>query len=176
MAARRRILVVFAHPLPNNLSAFLKDVVTGGLAEAGHETDLIDLYADDFDARLLAAERTAFMKPGYAPPPDTADYSDRLKAADGSVFVFPHWWFRMPAILKGFFDRVFLPGIAFNPDPNGGRLIPLLQNIHTFVVVTTMGAPWWITALYAEPGPPPDQAGHRRCLQQGRSVPDALNI
>jgi putative NADPH-quinone reductase len=82
----------------------------------------------------------------------------------------------MPAILKGFFDRMFVPGTAFNPDPNGGRLIPLLQNIHTLVVVTTMGAPWWITELYAEPGPPPDQEGHRRCLQQDRPVPDALNV
>jgi len=148
MADRRRILVVFAHPLPDSLSASLKDAVIGGLAEAGHEVDLIDLYADDFDARLSAAERTAFMKPGYAPPPDTADYSDRLKAADGMVFVFPQWWFGMPAILKGFVDRVFVPGIAFNPDPDGGRLIPLLQNIRTLDVVTTTGSPWWITELY----------------------------
>jgi NAD(P)H dehydrogenase (quinone) len=148
MAGPRRILVVFAHPLSDSLSAVLKDAVTGGLADAGHEIDLIDLYADDFDARLSAAERTAFLKPGYAPPPDTADYCDRLKAADGIVFVFPQWWFGMPAILKGFVDRVFVPGIAFNPDPSGGRLIPLLQNIRTFDVVTTTGSPWWITELY----------------------------
>lgn len=89
MADHRRILVVFAHPLPDSLSASLKDTGTGGLAEAGHEVDLIDLYADGFDARLSAAEWAAFMKPGYAPPSDTADYSDRLKAADGIMFVFP---------------------------------------------------------------------------------------
>ena len=148
MADSRRILVVFAHPLSDSLSASLKDAVTGGLADAGHAVDLIDLYADDFDARLSAAERTAFMKPGYAPPPDAADYCARLKAADGIVFVFPQWWFGMPAILKGFVDRVFVPGVAFRPDPNGGRLIPLLQNIRTFDVVTTTGSPWWITELY----------------------------
>ncbi|MFT5485109.1 MAG: NAD(P)H dehydrogenase (quinone) [Paracoccaceae bacterium] len=148
MAVSRRILVVFAHPLSDSLSASLKDAVAGGLADAGHDVDLIDLYQDGFDARLSAAERTAFMKPGYAPPPDAAAYCDRLKAADGIVFVFPQWWFGMPAILKGFVDRVFVPGVAFRPDPDGGRLIPLLQNIQTFDVVTTTGSPWWITELY----------------------------
>lgn len=148
MAAPRRILVVFAHPLSDSLSAVLKEAVTDGLADAGHTADLIDLYADDFDARLSAAERTAFMKPGYTPPADSAGYCERLQAADGIVFVFPQWWFAMPAILKGFVDRVFVPGVAFKPDPNGGRLIPLLQNIHTFDVVTTTGSPRWITELY----------------------------
>lgn len=148
MAAPRRILVVFAHPLSDSLSAALKDAVTGGLTDAGHNVDLIDLYADDFDPRLSAWERTAFMKPAYQPPADSAAYCDRLKAADGIVFVFPQWWFDMPAILKGFVDRVFMPGVAFKPDPDGGRLIPLLQNIQTFDVVTTTGSPWWITELY----------------------------
>lgn len=148
MAEARRILVVFAHPLSDSLSAALKDAVTGGLADAGHTADLINLYANDFDARLSADERTAFMKPGYVPPTDSAGYCDRLQAADGVVFVFPQWWFAMPAILKGFVDRVFVPGVAFNPDPKGGRLIPLLQNIRTFDVVTTTGSPWWITELY----------------------------
>lgn len=148
MAGPRRILVVFAHPQSDSLSAALKDAVIGGLGEAGHEADLIDLYADDFDARLSTDERTAFMKPGYSPPADTIGYCDRLKAADGIVFVFPQWWFGMPAILKGFVDRVFVPGVAFNPDPRGGRLIPLLQNIQTFDVVTTTGSPRWITELY----------------------------
>lgn len=148
MADPRRILVVFAHPLSDSLSAALKEAVIGGLTDAGHTADLIDLYADDFDARLSAAERTAFMKPDYTPPPDTAAYCDRLTTADGVVFVFPQWWFGMPAILKGFVDRVFVPGVAFNPDPSGGRLIPLLQNLRSFDVITTTGSPWWITELF----------------------------
>lgn len=146
MTSPRRILVVFAHPLSDSLSASLKDAVTAGLTDAGHDVDLIDLYKDDFDGRLSAAERTAFLKPGYVPPPDVAAYCDRIKAAEGVVFVFPQWWFGMPAILKGFFDRVVVPGVAFRPDK--GRLIPLLENIQTFDVVTTTGSPWWIIELY----------------------------
>ncbi len=148
MADRRTFLVVFSHPLANSLSASLNQAVIDGLETAGHNVDVIDLYADNFDPRLSSAERAAYMLPDYTPPPDAAAYRDRLKAADGIVFVFPQWWFGMPAILKGFVDRVFVPGVAFNPDPKGGRLIPLLENIRTFDVVTTTGSPWWITELY----------------------------
>lgn len=144
----RRILVVFAHPLGESLSAALKAAVVGGLEEAGHSADVIDLYADEFNPSLSATERTSFVQPGYTPPPDVAAYCERLRAADGIVFVFPQWWFGMPAILKGFVDRVFVPGVAFDPDPKGGRLIPRLDNIKTFDVVTTTGAPRWITELY----------------------------
>lgn len=148
MADRLRYLVVFSHPLADSLSGALKQAVIEGLEAAGHSVDLIDLYADDFDPRLSATERTAFMQPGYTPLPDAAGYCERLKAADGLVFVFPQWWFGMPAILKGFIDRVFVPGVAFDPDPAGGRLIPKLANIKTFHVVTTTGSPWLITELY----------------------------
>ncbi|MGB0630897.1 MAG: NAD(P)H-dependent oxidoreductase [Alphaproteobacteria bacterium] len=148
MADGKTILIVFAHPLPDSFAAALKDAVAAGLSDGGHEAEIIDLYADDFDPRLSAAERTRFVQPGFVPPADTAAYCDRLKAADGLVFIFPQWWFSMPAILKGFVDRVFVPGVAFDPHPAGGRLIPRLDNIATFHVVTTTGAPRWITEFY----------------------------
>lgn len=148
MTERRRFLVVFAHPLADSLSATLKQAVIDGVESAGHTADLIDLYADGFDPALAASERAAFVKPGYAPPDDAAAYCERLKAADGIVFVFPQWWFGMPAILKGFVDRVFVPGVAFDPDPAGGRLIPKLTHLKSFDVVTTTGSPRWITELY----------------------------
>jgi putative NADPH-quinone reductase len=64
------------------------------------------------------------------------------------VLVFPQWWFNFPAILKGFFDRVFAPGVAFDIDPAGGRIIPRLENIKLFWALTTTGAPWWVVHLY----------------------------
>ena len=148
IAELRRLLVVFAHPLADSLSGTLKSAVIDGIEEVGGIADLIDLYADDFDPRLSKDERTRFVQPGYTPPEDAADYCNRLSVADGLVFVFPQWWFGMPAILKGFVDRVFVPGVAFDPDPAGGQLIPRLSNIKTFDVITTTGSPWWITELY----------------------------
>jgi len=62
--------------------------------------------------------------------------------------VFPQWWFNFPAILKGFFDRVFAPGVAFENDPDGGRIQPRLGNIHLFWAFTTTGSPWWVVNLY----------------------------
>lgn len=143
-----KFLLVYAHPLGDSFAAALRDAVAGGLAQAGHDVDAIDLYADDFDPRLSAAERAAYMRPGYDPASDVADYCRRLRAADGLVLVFPQWWFDMPAVLKGFIDRVFVPGVAFDHDRAGGRLVPLLANLKTFHVVTTTGSPWWVTELY----------------------------
>lgn len=143
-----RFLVVFAHPLDDSLAAALKQATIEGLEAAGHTADLIDLYADGFEPALSASERSAFVQPGYKPPSDADAYCERLKAAEGIVFVFPQWWFGMPAILKGFVDRTFVPGVAFDPDPAGGRLIPRLTQIKTFHVVTTTGSPWWIAELY----------------------------
>ena len=70
-------------------------------------------------------------------------HTDLLRRADGILFCFPHWWFSMPAMLKGYFDRVWGPGIAFEHDLAGGRIKPLLTNVKVFGVVTSYGAPWW---------------------------------
>jgi putative NADPH-quinone reductase len=76
-----------------------------------------------------------------------------LRRADGIIFCFPHWWFSMPAMLKGYFDRVWAPGTAFAHDLSGGRIKPLLTNIRLFGVVMTYGSPWWLTRfVMRDPG------------------------
>lgn len=57
------------------------------------------------------------------------------------MLVFPQWWFNFPAILKGFFDRVFAPGVAFDHDAAGGRIVPRLRNIRLFWALTSTGSP-----------------------------------
>ncbi len=64
------------------------------------------------------------------------------------MLVFPQWWFNFPAILKGFFDRVFAPGVAFDHDAAGGRIVPRLRNIRLFWALTSTGSPWWVVHLY----------------------------
>lgn len=143
----RRFLVVLAHPLRASFAAALARTVVETLEARGHSADLLDLYAEDFDPRLTAAERESYMT-GKFDASTIAPLADRLKAADGLILVFPQWWFNLPAILKGFIDRVFVPGVAFDHAPDGGRLIPLLTNIRSFWVVTTTGSPWWIVYFY----------------------------
>lgn len=142
-----RFLVILAHPLKDSFAASAASTVIETLRSRAHTVDFLDLYAEDFDPRLSVAERASYMSHDF----DSAavqPYIDRLKAADGLILVFPQWWFNLPAILKGFIDRVFTPGVAFKLDPDGGRLIPLLGNIKHFWVVTTTGSPWWIVHLY----------------------------
>lgn len=145
--AARHFLVVLAHPLPDSFAASLAHTVRETLETRGHVVDLLDLYGEDFDPRLTAAERASYMRGPYDASA-VAPFVARLQSADGLVLVFPQWWFNLPAIMKGFIDRIFVPGIAFDHDAEGGRLVPRLTNIRTFWVVTTTGSPWWIVMLY----------------------------
>ncbi|TBZ40721.1 flavodoxin family protein [Rhizobium leguminosarum bv. viciae] len=142
-----RILLVLAHPLEDSFAASVARTAREALEASGHVVDLLDLYREDFDPRLSEAERRGYFDVPY----DTSAVADtvvRLKAADGLILVFPQWWFNFPAILKGFFDRVFAPGVAFSHDAAGGRIVPQLTDIRLLYALTTTGSPWWLVRLY----------------------------
>ncbi len=132
-----RVLVVFAHPCEESLSAALKAVVLDRLTAKGWEVDLCDLYAEGFDPVLTAAERRGYQDLATNTAP-VQGYVDRLRAAQALVFVYPVWNFGFPAILKGYFDRVFLPGVSFTLD--NGLVAPALTHIAKLAVVTSYGA------------------------------------
>jgi NAD(P)H dehydrogenase (quinone) len=140
-----RVLVLYAHPLADSFAAALHRTVVGALGVAGHEVDDCDLYATGFDPVMTAAERRAHNTPN----PDLSSvehHVERLRAADAVVLCFPVWWYGMPAILKGYFDRVWVNGVAFNLH-TGGKIEPGLHRIKKLGVVTTYGAPWWLIKL-----------------------------
>jgi len=131
-----RALVLHAHPCAESFSAALHGAVTETLAARGWEVDDCDLYAEGFDPVLTAAERRGYHEqPANTAP--VAEYVARLRAARALVLVFPVWNFGYPAILKGFFDRVFLPGVSFRLE--GGRVRPNLTHIRKLAAVTTYG-------------------------------------
>ena len=140
-----RILVVFAHPLEDSYGAALRDAVVQSLQEGGHTVDLCDLYRERFDP-VLSVREWQMYRDTASNTEAVTEYVHRLKRAEGVVFVFPSWWYGMPAILKGYFDRVWLPGVAFDFGPQA--IVPLLRNIRLFGVVTTTGAPGWFTRFY----------------------------
>ena len=140
-----RVLVLFAHPLADSFAAALHRAVVGALAEAGHEIDDCDLYATGFDPVMTPSERRAHN----TPHPDLSaveSHVERLRAADAVVLCFPVWWYGMPAILKGYFDRVWINGVAFHLHA-GGRMDPGLHRLKKLWVVCTYGAPWWLIKL-----------------------------
>jgi putative NADPH-quinone reductase len=140
-----RVLVIYAHPLADSFAAALHRAVVEALGEAGHEVDDCDLYAMGFDPVMTAAERRAH---NTANPDLSAveHHVERLRAADALVLCFPVWWYGMPAILKGYFDRVWVNGVAFHLG-TGGRIDPGLHRLKKLWVVCTYGAPWWLIKL-----------------------------
>ncbi len=131
-----KALVLFAHPCAESFSSSLHRVVVDTLRARGWEVDDCDLNAEGFSPVLTAAERRAYHEVGVNTAP-VQGYVDRLRAAEVLVLVFPVWNFGFPAILKGFFDRVFLPGVSFRLED--GFVQPNLTHIRKLVAVTTYG-------------------------------------
>lgn len=140
-------LVVFAHPLTDSLNGRFLTLVVSELEAAGHEVTLLDLYRLDFDPRLSVAERSVHYDEEAARR-IAHDHARLLEAADALVLVFPTWWFGLPAILKGWIDRCFGPGVGFHhAEPKGGPIEPALTRLKHFLAFTTLGSPWWIDTL-----------------------------
>ena len=99
------ILVIIAHPLDDSYAAALRDFIGETLKANGHTVDRCELYKEEFDPVLSAHERRAY-KDTSANFKAVSDHVQRLRQAEGVIFVFPSWWYGMPAILKGYFDRV----------------------------------------------------------------------
>jgi NAD(P)H dehydrogenase (quinone) len=139
------IQVVHSHPLTDSYNHALFRIIVDQLRER-HQVIATDLYRERFSPVMTEPERRSYYQPPYAEE-EVAPLVRQLRQADGIIFCFPHWWFSMPAMLKGYFDRVWAPGTAFVHDLNGGRIKPLLTNIKLFGVVTTYGSPWWLTRI-----------------------------
>lgn len=143
-----RCLVVVAHPLATSLSHRFASSAGDVLASAGHRVSLIDLYAEDFDPRLSPAERSAYYATEHGRPAgDMVRHTDELTAAEALLLVFPTWWFGPPAMLKGWIDRVFAPGVAFDHGADFGPIVPRLTKLRNVVAITTLGTPWWVDRL-----------------------------
>lgn len=131
-----RALVLFAHPCEESFSASLHGVVVETLRGRGWQVDDLDLNAEGFSPVLTAEERRGYHEVGVNEGP-VAPYVARVRAAEALVLVFPVWNFGFPAILKGFFDRVFLPGVSFRLED--GFVRPNLTHVRKLAAVTTYG-------------------------------------
>lgn len=136
-----RILLVYAHPVETSFAAALHDVALRTLRAQGHEVDDLDLYAEGFDPRMTREERLEYHDPDRDLG-TLAPYADRLRKAEALLFMYPTWCFGVPAILKGFFDRCFSTGVAFDID--GAVVTPLLRNVRVLGGIATYGRPWWM--------------------------------
>ncbi|MVA56377.1 NAD(P)H-dependent oxidoreductase [Agrobacterium vitis] len=132
-----RVLVLHSHPLAESFNRALYHQTCQSLEAAGHDVDGCNLYDEGFNPVLSAEERRI-----YHDYPDNIEpvksYVERLKAAEGLVIVTPVWNFSFPAMLSGYFDRVWLPGVTF--ELADGKLTPTLRHIRKLAAVMTYGA------------------------------------
>ncbi len=144
-----KILYVYCHPLPESFHAGIRARALASLEGAGHQIDLLDLYAESFDPVLSEEGRRNY----HEPPRNQIgleSYVSRLTSADAIVMQFPTWCFGMPAMLKGFCDRLLMPGVAFDIcDPK--RVKPTLHNIRKIVGIVTYGRPRYMAMWMGDP-------------------------
>jgi NAD(P)H dehydrogenase (quinone) len=142
-------LILYANPVIASFGAMLHNEVIMTLRSRGHEIDDCDLYAEHFDPVLTEQERVQYHDITLNRAL-IATYADRLLAAEALILVYPVWNEGFPAILKGFFDRVFIPGVSFTVDADGA-LTTNLQKLRKIAAVCTYGATRTINLLLGDP-------------------------
>eukprot|EP01039_Chlorochromonas_danica_P002743 gene2743-2996_t len=201
----RKVLVVQCHPAQTSFNALAAESVCKGLLKAGHNVRLRRLYCYDDNSvsfALPAASQERFSVSSYASsqgahleasltskeqknydngvevPADVREAVQDLLWCDSLVFVYPTWWFNFPAALKGYFDRVLLPGVAYtSPDQKtpapfigGTGLIPKLLHVNKVGVVTTFGASRLVVVFAGDNGRRFISRGFRALMAPGSQM------
>ncbi|MEE4023800.1 NAD(P)H-dependent oxidoreductase [Gordonia sp. PKS22-38] len=131
------LMTVFAHPFADKYPAAVRDAFHEPFAESGYTVDVLDLHREGFDPRFTEADHAHFW--GGPIPSDIPEMHRRVEAADRLAFVFPVYWWSMPALMKGWVERVFTAGWAYQygrgvEDRGAAPLSGLLPSIPTALV------------------------------------------
>jgi len=130
-----KVLVVYAHPNPESFNHAVLERFVEGLQSKNHEVEILDLYAQGFNPLLSAAD-LASLQAGETPA-DIKAQQDKVARAEGLAFIFPIWWSSLPAILKGWIDRVFSLGFAYAFTDEGP--VGLLKQQKALLITTSGG-------------------------------------
>lgn len=143
-----RVVVVVAHPDPNSFSHAITSTALAALNGSGHAVTLLDLYAEEFRAAMSHDERLAYHSDRPILDPMVERHAWVVKQAEALVFVYPTWWSTMPAILKGWLERVMVPGVGFVFDERH-RVRRGLTHVHRVIGISTYGLSWlYVKAMH----------------------------
>jgi putative NADPH-quinone reductase len=141
-----KTLIIYNHPHEGSFCSAIRDAVISGLDVGGHEYKVIDLDKDGFDPVMREKDLSAFVQASRNPDkeiegldPLVQVYVDKMRWAERIVMIFPIWWMTMPAMMKGFVDKVIFPGLVYKME--GGQLVSQLSRLKQVVVITTMNTP-----------------------------------
>lgn len=135
-----KTLIVYNHPYEGSYNHAILEAVIKGVEKAQEEYDVIDLDKENFNPVMTSADLLGFVK-HQAVDPMAVRYAEKIKQADHLVFIFPIWWELMPAMTKGFIDKVIYPGLTYNYQDNGISMVSTLPNLQSTTVITTMNTP-----------------------------------
>jgi putative NADPH-quinone reductase len=143
-----KVLIVFNHPYEGSYCNAILERTIKGLQIGQHEVDVIHLDNDEFDPVMRSKDLKAFVMAGKNPDKanellddQVKDYKERLTAAAHLIFIFPIWWELMPALTKGFIDKLIFPGISYDYNSKGNRMINRLKKLNGVTMITTMNTP-----------------------------------
>ena len=141
-----KTLIIYNHPHEGSFCSAIRDAVQSGLDTGGHTFKLINLDADGFDPVMREKDLKAFVEGGKSGEavidgvdPLVLSYVEKMKWAERIVMIFPIWWMTMPAMTKGFIDKVIFPGMAYKM--TDGKLVSMLSKLKQIVIITTMNTP-----------------------------------
>lgn len=133
-------LVVVAHPCDDSFTHAAAARAVAGLRTAGHAVDVVDLYAIGFRVAMSPAERRAYHGDEPLIDEQAREHARLVGRADCLVFVYPTWWSGQPAMLKGWLERVMVPGVAFVFDEHTGKVRPGLRHVRRLVGISSYGS------------------------------------
>lgn len=146
--APRRIVLILGHPRLDSYCGALADTYAKAATAAGHELLRYNLCDLDFDPLMDGR----YYQGTKSLEPHLAEVQQAILWADHLVFVYPTWWGVMPALLKGFFDRTFLPGFAFKYRSRSALWDKLLVGRSARAIVTMDSPPWYFRLITRQPG------------------------
>lgn len=158
-----KALIVHAHPDPDSFNRRIVDRTITGLEAAGHTCTLLDLYRLDYRSEMSLDEHLAYSSTTTILDPLVEEHAQLVRSCDILVFVYPTWWSSTPAILKGWFERTLVRGVAFDLDERSGKLAPLLLNVRHLAGITTHGSPRWYVKIV-------NDCGRRTIMRSVRAV------
>ena len=141
-----KTLIIYYHPHEGSFCSAIRDAVISGLEVGKHEYKLVDLGLDEFDPVMRAKDLKAFAMAGRigeegleGVDPIVLKYMKKLRWAEHVVMIFPIWWMSMPAMMKGFVDKVIFPGVVYKME--SGNLVSMLSGLKQVTIITTMNTP-----------------------------------
>lgn len=143
-----RVIVIHAHPVETSFNRAIFHTAIEALKDAGHEVDPLNLYEENFEAVMSREERLIYHDVPENVTPAIRPYVDRVLAAEGVVIIHPVWNYGYPAILKGFFDRVFITGVSFVLENGNLRTVMRKKRV---AYITSYGGDRFRTWLMGDP-------------------------